>query len=280
MPRRKRTRKLRPKTPARIRKKKRQRAGTRSHHHPELWGLVLLALGVFLGSVLYLGWDGGVVGGAVADAVLAAIGWGAYVAPPALAAVGLLMVGRSGLVDVRPFRTGLAVAVAGGLLTLGEAHGGGVGGALERASAWLLGDTGAAIVGATALAAGLLLLSGASAGAILRRSGHALRQAHTRASTGARRADRPVPAYDPQPGPPPAHLAPPVDAEHDFPDLVSDHTAVAPPPLLVQDEDEATHDHDEHPSLFDARPPVHGEYRLPDRSLLRRGKGVAAASAD
>jgi hypothetical protein len=48
MPRRKRTRKLRPKTPARIRKKKRAGPGrTKAHHHPELWGLGLVALGLF-----------------------------------------------------------------------------------------------------------------------------------------------------------------------------------------------------------------------------------------
>ena len=156
MPRRKRTRKLRPKTPARIRKKKRPAAGraaaARPAHHHELWGLALLALGLFLGAVLYLGWEGGVVGSAVADAAISLVGWGAYVAPAALVVVGGLMVARSELVDVRPFRTGLAFAVPGLLLTLGDSHGGRVGELLERTISWAVGPTGAALVGVTLLA--------------------------------------------------------------------------------------------------------------------------------
>ena len=41
----------------------------------------------------------------------------------------------------------------------------------------LIGETGAAIVGATLLIAGLLLVSGASTGAILRRTGHVVSDA-------------------------------------------------------------------------------------------------------
>jgi len=278
MPRRKRTRKLRPKTPARIRKKKRAGSGrTKAHHHPELWGLGLVALGLFLGCVLYLSWDGGVVGGAVADGFIAALGWGAYVAPVAFVAVGSLMVARSELVDVRPFRTGLAVAVPGLMLTLGDAHGGRVGAALESAFSWAVGETGATIVGLTALTAGLLLLSGASTGAILRRSGHVLRR-QTEAFRGAREPREPaaVEAVT-ESWHAPTVVAPPVDAEHDYPDVVE---TIAPPPLLV---DEQSHDgepeHDEHPSLFDVRGPV-SEYRLPDRALLKRTKAPAPTAND
>src|SRR5690348_1636079 len=108
----KRPRKLRPKKPARV-KKRARRAASRSHHHPELAGLVLAAFGVFLASVLYLRWNGGYVGGNVVDGVRAVIGGASYVLPVALTAVGLLMLGRSALVDVRPFRTGLAVTAFG-----------------------------------------------------------------------------------------------------------------------------------------------------------------------
>src|SRR2546428_13759870 len=60
----KRTLKLRPKAPARVRKKKR---AARSHgRHPELWGLGLVALGAFLGVVLYGGWNGGLAGATLA----------------------------------------------------------------------------------------------------------------------------------------------------------------------------------------------------------------------
>ena len=172
--RKKRTGRLRPKTPARI-KKKRAR-GARGHQHPELAGLLLVALGVFLASVLYVGWSGGVVGGALADVVRGAIGGAAYVAPLACLALGGLMVTRSELVDLRPFRTGLLVLTLGLELALGRAHGGLAGRVLERVFGTLLGGTGSTILGATALTVGALLLSGASAGALLRRSGHAVRR--------------------------------------------------------------------------------------------------------
>src|SRR5438132_13277791 len=81
MARKKRRSKVRPKMPARIKKRTRR---TRSHRHPELVGLGLLAVGVFIGSVLYLGWNGGYVGGALADVLRWALGAAGY---------GLLSVG-------------------------------------------------------------------------------------------------------------------------------------------------------------------------------------------
>src|SRR2546430_9973103 len=84
MSRAKRRRTLRPKTPSRIRKKRAAKprdrgrsrgevAKPRSRHHPELWGLGLVALGAFLGSVLYFGWNGGYVRRALADGPYAPI---------------------------------------------------------------------------------------------------------------------------------------------------------------------------------------------------------------
>src|SRR5688500_16885044 len=141
MARKKRQSKLRPRKPARV-KKKQPRRPARAHHHPELGGLGLAALGLFLATLLYLGWEGGVVGEAVADAARDAVGAAAFVAPAALVALGALMLARSALVDVRPFRTGLAVTAPGLLLTMGDAHGGAVGALLEDGLAHLLGRTG------------------------------------------------------------------------------------------------------------------------------------------
>src|SRR5690349_2299263 len=124
---RKRTLKLRPKKPARIRKRKKKRSA-RSHHHPELAGLASIALGVFLAGVLWFGLSGGPVG----HASTAALGWAAYVLPLALVPLGALVVTRSALVDVRPFRLGLSVTSIGLMLTLGRAHGGLFGKGLER----------------------------------------------------------------------------------------------------------------------------------------------------
>ena len=169
MARKKRKTRLRPKVPKRVKTRKGPRR-QRSHHHPELIGLGLAALGVFLGSILYAGWDGGIVGGAVADGFLEAFGAAAYGAPPALTGVGTLMVVRSELVDVRPFRTGVPVLFAGLLLTLGRDHGGYAGRAGEATFGYLLGHTGTAILGATTLAVGAVLLTGASLGALVRRA--------------------------------------------------------------------------------------------------------------
>src|SRR5687768_13171055 len=178
MARKKRKRPLRPRIPSRVRKRKGRRQ--RGQHHTELWGLGFTALGIFLATLFWFGWDGGLAGGWVEDAFRAAIGAAAFGAPATLLVVGLLMVARNELVDVRPFRTGLAVLFVGLLLALGSDYGGFLGTALEAIVGTLLGTTGATIVGVTTLVFGGLLLSGASAGALVRRSGHAVRTAATR----------------------------------------------------------------------------------------------------
>src|SRR5204863_4823663 len=167
------------------------------------------------------------VGGWIADGFVAAIGAAAYVAPVALVAVGALMVARSELVDVSPFRTGLAVTSFGLLAALGSNHGGAIGRGLQGIFGMLVGVTGTTIIGVLALVIGALLLSGASAGALVRRSGHAVRRAHTR----ARRALPPEPAARPAPVIPLRAVEPPVDAVHDFPDVVGENQ---PSPLLIE----------------------------------------------
>src|SRR6188472_2076041 len=114
---------LRPKVPKRVKTRKKSRR-PRSEHHPELIGLGLAALGLFLASILYARWDGGLVGGGIADGFGQAFGAAAYAAPLALTVIGGLMVFRSALVDVRPFRTGLPILAFGLLLALGREHGG------------------------------------------------------------------------------------------------------------------------------------------------------------
>jgi hypothetical protein len=81
----KRKRTLRPRAPARVRKRTRK---TRSHHHPELWGLGMTAVGMFLASVLWLGWNGGPVGTRLADWLEQGFGSAAYVVPLLLIGVG------------------------------------------------------------------------------------------------------------------------------------------------------------------------------------------------
>jgi S-DNA-T family DNA segregation ATPase FtsK/SpoIIIE len=271
MARKKRPTKLRPRSPARIRKRKRaKKERPRGHHHPELVGLGMAALGVFVGFVLYGGWDGGYVGRWIADALIAFLGDVAYAVPVALVVIGALMVARSTLPNLGPFRVGLALVFLGAMLVAG---GGYLGDAIDSLFGRLLGETGQTTLGAFMLAAGLLLVSGASLGALLRRSGRAVRSVHARAMQ--HKEVRGAPAQTRlgvANGPPP----PLVDVVHDYPDIV-DHTGIAPEPIpLLVEETELVDD--DQPSLFDVTEAVSEEYRLPDRSLLRQSKKGKASS--
>ena len=68
--------------PARRRRTARKRAPKkRTHHHPELWGLGMVAVGLFLATVLWLGWDGGTVGATSSTGSHDAFGVAAYLIP-------------------------------------------------------------------------------------------------------------------------------------------------------------------------------------------------------
>src|SRR3954451_2757880 len=170
MARTKRKTRVRPKTPSRIKKRRPRTTKPRSFRHPELWGLGLVALGIFLGSIVYAGWNGGYIGGALADGFHALIGGATYVVPVACTGVGGVVGGRSALVDVRPFRAGLIVVSAGLMIALGRDQGGYLGQMLGGAVGIAIGATGSTILGILLLLVGALLLSGASLRALLRRS--------------------------------------------------------------------------------------------------------------
>ena len=278
-------RKSRPKTPSRVKKQTQKRRSSRGAAHPELVGLALFALGLFLTAVLLLGWDGGVVGDKAGSALDAAVGDARLALPIVLLVVGALMVTRSSLVDVRPFRTGVAVFGVGLLTTLGDTRGGAVGDLLEGVLGRLLGSTGTFILGAFLLTAGVILVTGASVGAVLRSSAHAARSAGQRASEVARTVQRPASDELPMPAEAERPAGPPLDAEKAFPDIMSESETVAPQLSLVDqlaasetgDEGELAPEPqpapDPEPSLFDARPAVaRGAYRLPDASALRRSR--------
>src|ERR687892_33819 len=106
MPRRKRKTKLRPKMPSRVKKRTRKAARPRSLQHPELWGLGLVALGLFLGTVLYAGWNG------VSFGLMVALGrdQGGYLGQLLGGAVGIA-VGATGSTIL-----GVLLLLVGGLL--------------------------------------------------------------------------------------------------------------------------------------------------------------------
>jgi S-DNA-T family DNA segregation ATPase FtsK/SpoIIIE len=275
MARRKRPHKVSPRTPARTRKRRAAKRAVRAHHYPELIGLALGACGVFLAAVLWLGFSGG----PVADLVRSAVGAAAYIAPLVLVPLGALMVMKSELIDVRPFRLGLGVALAGLLLTLGSAHGGAVGDALERLVALGLGTTGATILGVLLTISGTLFLTGASLGALLRRSGRVVRHAHSRVRAAR---ETPEPGSLSEPGSRVESIEPPVDVKQDYPDLISDTISGPPPQLFVREADEfdEADTHESQETLFPLPDAPLAEYELPDRALLKKSKGGGGPNTD
>jgi DNA segregation ATPase FtsK/SpoIIIE, S-DNA-T family len=292
MPRPKRKSTLRRKPPSRRKKAAPKAARARSLNHPELWGLGLVALGLFLGSVLYVGWNGGYVGAALVDGLDALIGGASWGLPVALVAVGGLMVARSALVDVRPFRMGLGVLTAGLMITLGRDQGGYLGQVLGGAIGIAVGATGSTILGALLLLVGALLLSGASLGAILRRSHHRVRTVATEAR--ARRSQRErVDSWD-EPAltsgiaaAPAKRSKKPLDAEEAYPDVVGDEPAPAPyvmAPMFSSDPEPLVGQNaklvEDPPTLFEDMTSEHAEYTLPDRDVLRVSAPKEGASEE
>jgi len=287
MARRRRKRSLRPRVPARVKKRTKR---SRSHRENELFGLALTALGLVLAVILYLGLDGGAVGSWLADALRDVLGQAAYVLPLVLLAVGGLMLARSELLDVRPFRLGLGVGFLGLMTLLGRDTGGWVGLALGGALAGLVGETGAAIIGGTLLLGGALLVSGASTGAILRHTGHVVR----RAGSGARRALDSIDHWASSETQTGETFAPPVeraeaatgkhvvDGAEAYPDLVSSTAAsIGEREPLVPQASELEHESldsvFEHSSEHSVE---HSEYRLPDRDILRKSPATPVTNTD
>ncbi len=265
---------LRPRVPSRVRRRKRGGKKERSHHHPELIGLGLAALGLFLSTLVYLGWEGGRAGGGIVDGLWAVVGDAGYLLPAALVVVGSLMLGRSRIVEVHPFRWGLGSLALGLFLILADS-GGYIGTGLEEVVGTLIGRTGTLIAGTALALAGVLLLSGASVGALVQRSGGAVKRAH---SAARRRVERQR-SYDEEPLPPPILLRPresPVDAVSDFPDVVGQ---TEPPPLIPVPEDFPA-ETSEQQLPFEPPNPARSDYVLPEPSLLKRSPARPVGKTD
>jgi DNA segregation ATPase FtsK/SpoIIIE, S-DNA-T family len=186
--------------------------------HLDLFGLALVACGVFLAFPLYAGWDGGRAGDGVVDGLALLIGELRYVAPVGVIAAGAVIVLRPVLPSVRPFKSGglcftlaLALMFAAGTLGLGpdtirdgywdhdfiRDRGGYLGESLFYVSHSLIGSIGTHIFALFLFTAGVLLLTGASLAGILKATGGTV--AGTVAeSTRALRAARPEPAAAPE----------------------------------------------------------------------------------
>ncbi len=276
---RKKKRPLRPRVPARVKRRTKTKR-RRSQHENELLGLALVALGLVLAAILYLGLDGGAVGSWLVDVLDDVIGSAGYVLPVALVGLGGLLLARSDLLDVRPFRLGVGVSFLGLMTLLGKDSGGWIGTALGGTLAALIGETGAAIIGGALLLAGLLLVTGASTGVILRRTGHVMRNV----GSGTRRAlewpsSESQTAEDVDVAEPVAASASEhrlLDGAEAYPDVVGPAAHSGERIQLVPDEPEP--DFESIESVLETS--AHAEYRLPDRKLLRASPEGASASGE
>ena len=162
-------------------------------------GLALMAVGVFLGFVLYGSGGAGVAGGRGGHALAVALGWtlgGARVlAPVAVLAAGMSLLLRPVLPALRPLRAGalclfasVTLALAAGTLGLSsgpaegsswtsahlQSHGGVAGQGLWALAHPLVQDAGVQILVVFLLLAGVILVTGASLAGVLRATGHGL----------------------------------------------------------------------------------------------------------
>jgi DNA segregation ATPase FtsK/SpoIIIE, S-DNA-T family len=189
----------RKKQPARGRKRKpaaRGRARGKGRASPEvtqrrldLAGLCCIGLAVYLGYVIYLGWNGGTVGDGSETALSYAVGAGAIVVPVALGIAGIALILRPFLPSPRSVAVGVVAIACGLLLALAAQtaglgpdgvrkdlfdtdffphHGGGIGETLYWATTTLFQRLGAQIIAVLLVVSGLLLISGRSVSDMVR----------------------------------------------------------------------------------------------------------------
>jgi len=184
-------------TPAKGRPAAKGKAATRRDRVPllepqqrrDMTGLALVAFGLYLGGILYVGWQGGTVGGWLEGGARHMVGGAAAMFPLLTIVIGLLIVMRSELADPGPFLAGIYLFVPSVLLAFGSDrfhlgdgtaphaalhadkvvdHGGYIGGAFYFLTYNLFGDAGTTIVCLLGLTLGVLFTSGSSAQAATR----------------------------------------------------------------------------------------------------------------
>jgi S-DNA-T family DNA segregation ATPase FtsK/SpoIIIE len=162
----------------------------------DLIGLGLVAAAAFFAFVFYFGWDGGKVGETLGDGFIYAFGGVGYLAPVALFGAGAVLVLRQLLPSVQPFKAGSVCLLAGLMLGLAAGsfglgpdnpprdgyfkpeyfkhHGGAVGDAMYAVTKTLIQQFGTDILFLFLMAAGILLLTGASLAGIVRATSESL----------------------------------------------------------------------------------------------------------
>ena len=155
----------------------------------DLAGLCCIGLAVYLGYVVYLGWNGGAAGNGSETALHYAVGAGAVVVPAALGLAGLGLILRPFLPSPKSVAVGVTAIAAGLLLALAAQtaglgpegvrkglfdpsffphHGGGLGEVLYWATSTLFDRLGAHIIAVVLLVSGILMLTGRSVSDMVR----------------------------------------------------------------------------------------------------------------
>ncbi|MGD9694636.1 MAG: DNA translocase FtsK [Thermoleophilia bacterium] len=240
----------------------------------ELIGLGLVALGVLLGIVLFLGVTAGPLGGWLEDGLRILIGRAVALAPLVLIAFGVALILDHPLLDARPLRLGvglgggaLLVALAGGSLGLGGGARDGFfvretmmdgGGILGEAGYWAtsstVGGIGTAFLVVVCLIASAILISGASLGHVLRRGsrgaavasrsvGRGVATATVTAIRGSQRLRERIDALEPptlvgRPRRPKAVPRDLVDGADAFSDIFAEPAVMPPSPALGPGEED------------------------------------------
>ena len=226
-----------------------------------------MALAIFLGVTLFLGFGIGPVGGWLEDGLRLLIGRAVALAPLVLIALGVALILDHPLMNAQPLRLGVAlgaaallIALAGGVFGLGgmerdewfardvmSDRGGYIGEVGFWATSSTVGAIGTGIIVAGGLIAAAVLISGASLGHVLRRGGEGAAVASRTVGKGVQTATvtairtsqtlrERLDAIGPptltgrrraQPAPRPL-----LDGADTFPDIFSDPSAMPPSPAL------------------------------------------------
>src|SRR5580693_1533000 len=241
----------------------------------DVLGLALVAAGVFMGFVLYGGWNGGHAGHGLAVALGWTLGRARVLAPLTLVVGGGALLLRPVLPALRPLRTGalcvfaaVTLALAAGMFGLSsgpangahvwssahlQTHGGVAGEALYQLTHRLVQDVGVDILVVFLALTGAILLTGASIASVIRATGSGVldttrmvrrrreREPQAPAGRGRARSAAAI-AEDLQDSP----LLPP---EPEPRELIVRATHVEAPPHDWRDEDEQPSEQEAEPGL-------------------------------
>ena len=263
-----------------------------THQRRELVGLALLAVAALLAAQIYLGFGVGPFGGAVEQLLRLFVGRFVLILPPLLAVLGGMLIFDDDVLRVSALRIGtlvlaisLCTALAAGLFGLnGAAHtgwfhtrimqmrGGMAGETVWYGTAHSVGSVGTAILVVLGVIVGLVMITGASLGRTLRRSGSGAATASRQvgkgmatATAGAYRGSQHITRHvrgafeysylDPGPAlerDPSSSVAvadhPLIDGADYYPDVFDLPSELPPSPALVM------HDDDEHAESAEPAP--------------------------